>query len=81
MNTPLKRPSWSKIIDALMKAGMRQHQIGAKTGISQPFLSNLRRKHRASIEFDAGLKLYSLYAERVLDKAVRLVSNLKISAK
>ena len=81
MNTPPKRPSWSKIIDALMRSGLRQHQIGAKTGISQPFLSNLRRGHRASIEFDAGLRLYSLYASTVLRKELRLVVLTKAAKK
>lgn len=74
MNTPLKHPGWIKIIDALMKSGLRQHEIGANTGISQPFLSNLRRKHRASIEFSAGLRLYALYASTILRKELVLVA-------
>ena len=78
MNTPPKRPSWPKIINALMRTGLSQRQIKTMTGVSQPFLSALRCRKRASIGFDAGLRLYTLYASIILHKELVMVAKKKI---
>lgn len=77
MNTPPKRPSWPKIINALMRTGLSQRQIKTMTGVSQPFLSALRCGKRASIGFDAGLRLYVLYTKTILRKELVLVELAK----
>ena len=74
MNTDIKFPGFAKVIIALQdKAGMKQCEIRDATGLSQPFLSGLKSGYRATIHFESGLKLFSLYAERVLKKKLALV--------
>lgn len=67
-----RHPGWPEVIDALQhKARLTQRQIESRTGISQSFLSNLKAGRRTSIKFEAGLRLFVLYLERV--QGVRLV--------
>ena len=69
----LPHPGWNKIIVALQKkAGMRQQEIAAEVEISQGAISELKSGIRTSLFSEAGMRLYTLYADRVLGARLRL---------
>lgn len=72
MTPSLKHPGWQKVIEGLVRKGLTQDQIEAKTGISQSFLSNLKTGSRDDLLFMDGIKLFLLYVEVVLDSRLTL---------
>ena len=78
MHTNLKHPGWPKMIETLQRrCHMTQGQIGREVGLSQNFLSNVKNGKRASIQYEPGLKLFGLYARRVLGRKLALVQTQK----
>jgi len=58
---------------AALERTMTQGEIRKQTGISQPFISDLKRGHRRDLRLEKGFPLYVLYAERVLNRRLALV--------
>lgn len=48
---------WQYILFDLKSIGITQEQIQQETGISQPFLSQLKTGKRKKLQYETGLKL------------------------
>jgi transcriptional regulator with XRE-family HTH domain len=71
MNIEIPNPK--DMVAALQQHGLTQTEIGLHIGLSQEFVSNLKTGIAASIRLKEGLRLLSLYAERVLGRELALV--------
>lgn len=65
---------WSGIVKALRKKGWTQRAISVHTGIGQSYISHLEGGKRRNINFDDGLKLFGLFADRVLKRTIALAT-------
>lgn len=67
-------PNPKAMVCALQEVcGLTQTEIGLHVGLSQNAISDIKRGRTASIQLRHGLRLLSLYAERVLGRELALV--------
>lgn len=66
-------PPFHVIVGALQGKGMSQRDIADEVDSSQPFISDLARQEREQCEFPMGMRLYKLYARKVLGQEIVLV--------
>jgi hypothetical protein len=69
-NIPIDHPGWKRVVAALMKSGLTQHEIERISGVDQSVLSCLLNRKRASVRFDNGIRLFGLYVTRVLKRGI-----------
>lgn len=70
-------PSLRHMVHSLKAAGMTQREIGRVLNCQQNFISNMSTGLRAGCSFPIGMRLYRLYANRVLGMNLALVPNGK----
>lgn len=57
--------NWTKLVNDLLDAGMIQREIETATGLSQGYISTVKRGHTApSMPYEKGKKLENLWLSR-----------------
>lgn len=69
----IKHPDVPSMLEALRVKGMRQEDISKATGFSQNFISDLKRGRSGFRRSANYIRLFALYAERVLGQRLALV--------